>query len=698
MVYRWSLTKLRSARSLEFLRAEPGAEIDLLLTPYQDPTSPEATAGRLAIKLLEQLDKLQDKTRTADRLKIAYHQTAVVARLTFEELVRVVLPMSDWWNHRILGNPGTNSSRLKPSPRYNLIDAIKHANARRKLADAIYQADHLGGEARPVPADPAPIPSDALWLVRVVGLIGGYVKEQLANRTRGAREKEVESHVHSHRPELELSKEGAREVVEAAASLLGSVVPYRYINDDGLTRPPLVYAINRNRVGTESVFVSSLTVKSDAVERLFGIDCRTISWAVIDSGIDAKHYAFRKRRPVVVESSQAPQPVKGRKKAAGGGRPQDGKTEPTIREEAYVDAFEQVKDPRPRWVNHTRILATYDFTRIRELMRPGLSVSKPETLPSWLQKQVEQLKEANLGDQLKVIEDCLRNGRMIEWGLLGEILRVKHDRDTYQPPVRSHGTHVAGIIGADWRAENECPIEQGLKGLCPSINLYDLRVILPDGTTDAFTVMAALQFVRSLNTHSEIMTVHGVNLSLSIPHDVRSYACGRTPVCEEAERLVGTGVVVVAAAGNTGHKAIDAGGEASLGDRFESITITDPGNAESVITVGSTHRDKPHQYGVSYFSSRGPTGDGRVKPDLIAPGEKIRSTVPGNKMDTLDGTSQAAPHVSAAAAILMARHSELIGRPAEIKRILCESATDLGRYRFFQGHGLLDILRALQSV
>ena len=116
-----------------------------------------------------------------------------------------------------------------------------------------------------------------------------------------------------------------------------------------------------------------------------------------------------------------------------------------------------------------------------------------------------------------------------------------------------------------------------------------------------------------------------------------------------------------------------------------------------MITVGSTHRREPHTYGVSYFSSRGPTGDGRMKPDLVAPGERILSTLPDDESGYLDGTSQAAPHVSAAAAMLMARYPELNKQPRRIKQILCESATDLGRERFFQGHGLLDVLRALQS-
>jgi subtilisin family serine protease len=64
----------------------------------------------------------------------------------------------------------------------------------------------------------------------------------------------------------------------------------------------------------------------------------------------------------------------------------------------------------------------------------------------------------------------------------------------------------------------------------------------------------------------------------------------------------------------------------------------------------------------------------------------------------MDGTSMAAPHVSGAAALLMSRHRELIGQPRRVKEILCASATDLGRERRFQGAGLVDVLRALQSV
>lgn len=205
-----------------------------------------------------------------------------------------------------------------------------------------------------------------------------------------------------------------------------------------------------------------------------------------------------------------------------------------------------------------------------------------------------------------------------------------------------------------------------------------------------------MRLIRHLNERNDFKVVHGANLSLAIPHDVTNYACGQTPVCAECENLINNGVVVVAAAGNVGYNVFKTiSGDVPL---HTETSIADPGNAESVITVGSTHRREPHTYGVSYFSSRGPTGDGRMKPDLVAPGEKIAAPICNGEFATLEGTSMAAPHVSGAAALLMARFPELIGNPRRIKEILCATATDLDRERAYQGCGLVDVLRALQSV
>ena len=293
----------------------------------------------------------------------------------------------------------------------------------------------------------------------------------------------------------------------------------------------------------------------------------------------------------------------------------------------------------------------------------------------------------------------IREGRPVDWSLLAPELEVRHD-ERYAPPAHPHGTHVAGILAGDWRPEDgDGGLERDdppMLGVCPDLWLYDLRVLGGDGGGDEFTILAAMQFVRYLNTMERRPAVQGVNLSLSILHDVRNFACGRTPVCDEAERLVASGVVTVVAAGNDGYSGASSlyGGP----PRYFGMSITDPGNAQGVITVGSTHRRKPHTYGVSFFSSRGPTGDGRMKPDLVAPGEKIQAPIPGGTYERRDGTSMAAPHVSGAAALLMSRHEEFIGDPGRIKEVLMATATDLGRERHFQGAGLLDICRALQSV
>jgi serine protease AprX len=236
------------------------------------------------------------------------------------------------------------------------------------------------------------------------------------------------------------------------------------------------------------------------------------------------------------------------------------------------------------------------------------------------------------------------------------------------------------------------------RGVCPDITLYDFRVLGPDAEQSEFAVIAALQFIGWLNRRNAYPVIDGINMSLSIPHNVRNFACGHTPVCEEAEARVAEGTVVVVAAGNFGHQRYQMADGAPF-ESYAASTITDPGNADGVITVGATHRYWPHTYGVSFFSSRGPTGDGRAKPDILAPGERIESVVPGHGGPTpMDGTSMAAPHVSGAAALLIARHRELKSQPMRIKQILCDTATDLGRERSFQGHGMIDVLRAIQSV
>src|SRR5262249_48934810 len=206
-----------------------------------------------------------------------------------------------------------------------------------------------------------------------------------------------------------------------------------------------------------------------------------------------------------------------------------------------------------------------------------------------------------------------------------------------------------------------------IRGMAPNCRLISLRVLDGNGEGRSSDVIRALDYVREkLNDNPKLLRVHGVNLSVGYEFDPEMFACGQSPICAEVNRLVQSGVVVVAAAGNTGFGTVAAAVRPTKVGL--SNTINDPGNAELAITVGATHRDAPYPYCGSAFSSTGPTGDGRVKPDLVAPGERITSCGAGKRLQKAkdsanlpdvageayymedSGTSMAAPHVSGAIA------------------------------------------------
>ena len=173
----------------------------------------------------------------------------------------------------------------------------------------------------------------------------------------------------------------------------------------------------------------------------------------------------------------------------------------------------------------------------------------------------------------------------------------------------------------------------------------------------------------------------------------------------ELKRLWRQGVVVVLAAGNEGFavlQTLDGTIDANM-----DLSIGDPANLEEAIAVGSVHKESPHTFGISYFSSRGPTADGRQKPDVVAPGERILSC--RNKMKkaaaTVDdlyvemsGTSMATPHVSGVAAAFLSVRREFVGEPDRVKQILIDNCTDLKRVRTQQGAGLVNLTKMLLNT
>ena len=200
--------------------------------------------------------------------------------------------------------------------------------------------------------------------------------------------------------------------------------------------------------------------------------------------------------------------------------------------------------------------------------------------------------------------------------------------------------------------------------------------------------MAALQFIRHMNAHKDLMVVHGVNLSLSIPHDVANYACGRTPVCDECERLVAPR-----------RRRRDGGRQPRLQQAARTPTAAP---SATTATSASPTRATPRR------SSRSDRRTARCRtttasatsPAAVRPATGERSRTWSRRANTStparstamrdDGRHQhgrAARQRRGGAAD--GPPSRADRPPARIKEILCNTATDLGREPRFQGarHG-----------
>lgn len=302
-----------------------------------------------------------------------------------------------------------------------------------------------------------------------------------------------------------------------------------------------------------------------------------------------------------------------------------------------------------------------------------------------------QADHPHFKDSLTAVYDCTQKGPP-------QLMKKATDRD-------GHGTHVSGIIAG--RSAARKPVgpndEADLRGVAPSAKLIVYKVLDNNGYGEDAWIIKAIDHIAQQNENiTDGLAVHGVNLSLGGPFDHTVYGCGFSPICAELRRLWRNGVLVVVACGNEGQLQVQTpDGEVEINT---PMSVGDPANLEECIAVGSVNADRPHLYGVSPFSARGPTADGRAKPDVVAPGERILScnshwrTGKAGQYYFESGTSMAAPHVSGMLAAFLSVRREFRGRPDEVKRILLKSCIDLGRDRYHQGHGLPNLMQMLLAV
>lgn len=217
-----------------------------------------------------------------------------------------------------------------------------------------------------------------------------------------------------------------------------------------------------------------------------------------------------------------------------------------------------------------------------------------------------------------------------------------------------HGTHVAGIAAGKGGGTSGT-------GVATNSTLFAVKVLNVSGSGLSSDIIKGIEW--SIDNGANIISL---SLGLSYSAFTNCYDVSTSLAVENATSL---GVLVVVAAGNDGSG---------------SSTTAAPACAKSAITAGSVNdssNSAPVFDNISSFSSRGPTNDNRTKPDLVAPGEWIRSTFNTTHSATIAGTSQAAPHVTGVAALLMQKYNSTYGyipNPSLVKTILLTAVNTTG--------------------
>lgn len=231
-----------------------------------------------------------------------------------------------------------------------------------------------------------------------------------------------------------------------------------------------------------------------------------------------------------------------------------------------------------------------------------------------------------------------------------------------------HGTHVGGTVCGTGAAS-----KGKYKGVAPKATLIAAKVLDSSGSGTFSGVIAGIEWATEQKPHV---------MNLSLGANVQGSCDGTDPVCQAVDAAMDKGIVMCVAAGNAGPG---------------SSTVGTPGCAKKVITVGASSKEDQ----IAWFSSRGPTKDGRVKPDILLPGANIvaaraKDTSLGSPIDqhytSASGTSMATPHCAGVAALLLSGNLNLT--PAQVKAKLMQTAIDLQYDPNTQGSGRVDAYAA----
>ena len=240
----------------------------------------------------------------------------------------------------------------------------------------------------------------------------------------------------------------------------------------------------------------------------------------------------------------------------------------------------------------------------------------------------------------------------------------KSDNKIYDD--NGHGTFVAGVIASNGISE-----EKKFAGVAPNCNLYILKALDGEGQSSSVEMLEAMQWVFE---NKDKYNIDVVCMSFGAMPTSKI-----DPLMRGAEKLWDSGIVVVAAAGNSGP---------------EKNTIKSPGASRKIITVGSMD-DKRKENGlynasdfvIADFSSRGPAFE-FYKPDLVVSGVNLTSCSIDKNYTKMSGTSVSAPLIVGVSCLILQKYKKKI-TPNQIKTLLLHNCKPIVKDRNVEGFGYL---------
>lgn len=285
---------------------------------------------------------------------------------------------------------------------------------------------------------------------------------------------------------------------------------------------------------------------------------------------------------------------------------------------------------------------------------------------------------------------------------------VDSTHDDFGPPSRvtvvgnvgvsgNHATHVAGTLGGDGLRSSGT-----YKGTAPGVKIfsYDFRSGYTPSAHNVAINTYGIEVSNNSWGHDVALSTYN-NCSLYGDYDNDAFSFDKI-----ITGVYGKRINIIFSAGNERDDK-DCPNLGSASGYPYYANIPPPATAKDVITVGAINSDDST---MTDYSGWGPADDGRIKPDLVAPGDEVggdggvNSTTPVDAYGVLSGTSMAAPAVSGSAALIIEDYRRLHGMvdplPSTVKALMVHSAQDLGNEGpdFSFGYGKIDVKNAIDLL